>query len=706
MTDLPALRLKALVSFPATVTDGSGIDVIKENGNYRFDIAFDDFAPPVAGIPDPANQTVLIWNSATDSYALAPVSLFGVGGSVPEAPNDGQQYARQSLSWTVVAPPSGGGGTPSDAIPIMDATPGVAGVATTFARGDHKHPSDTSRLALTGGTMTGQITLPAAPSPANDQAINKGYVDTQDAAISTTVSGKQAADADLTAVAALSGTGIARRTGADAWSVGDPVTNTDLATMSAYTIKANNSPSSAAPVDVRVDALPLVSFDGNDFMVVSDTSAAGAFKRVGLSTFPGATSIGEAPIDGTTYGRKDAGWAAVAAGGVTPEAMTKTDDTNVTLTLSGLPATSLLKATNIAAGWTGRLALTRFVTGSALSVLGVTGNATADHASIAAGVDGDVLRRSGSVLGFGQLATAAYGNSTVTYAKIQNVVNDDRFLGRISGANGVIEELTGTQATTLLDTFQPTLKGLVPSPAGATTTFLKADGTWAAPPVGQPTDGDLTAIAALTGTGIARRTGTDTWTVGTLVTNAELALMPTFTFKGNNTAGSLAPADLRIDGLTAKATPTGSDMLIISDTAAAGAIKRIDISTLPAPAGTPLLSADNTWTGIQGYDETALTPTSPITWNVDSAPVATVALNTGATTMNAPTSVVAGRVYTIRFANNATPGTVVWNTAFDFAGGSVPTITAAANAIDRFTFIGRSGGILEEIGRSQNISSL
>ena len=42
-------------------------------------------------------------------------------------------------------------------------------------------------------------------------------------------------------------------------------------------------------------------------------------------------------------------------------------------------------------------------------------------------------------------------------------------------------------------------------------------------PSGQPLDADLSAIAALTGTGIARRTGADTWSVGTL-TSADIPL--------------------------------------------------------------------------------------------------------------------------------------------------------------------------------------
>ena len=43
----------------------------------------------------------------------------------------------------------------------------------------------------------------------------------------------------------------------------------------------------------------------------------------------------------------------------TPAALTKTDDTNVTLTLGGTPATALLQATSITAGWTGTLAVGR-----------------------------------------------------------------------------------------------------------------------------------------------------------------------------------------------------------------------------------------------------------------------------------------------------------------------------------------------------------
>ena len=55
-----------------------------------------------------------------------------------------------------------------------------------------------------------------------------------------------------------------------------------------------------------------------------------------------------------------------------------------------------------------------------------------------------------------------------------------RSFGRFSAAGGAGEELTGTQATSLLDVFTSALKGLVPASGGGTTNFLRADGTWAA----------------------------------------------------------------------------------------------------------------------------------------------------------------------------------------------------------------------------------
>ncbi len=61
---------------------------------------------------------------------------------------------------------------------------------------------------------------------------------------------------------------------------------------------------------------------------------------------------------------------------------------------------------NLADGVIGDLPFANIAQGSALSVLGVTGNATADVASLTAGTDHQVLRRSGTTLSFGAMNLA------------------------------------------------------------------------------------------------------------------------------------------------------------------------------------------------------------------------------------------------------------------------------------------------------------
>ncbi len=68
---------------------------------------------------------------------------------------------------------------------------------------------------------------------------------------------------------------------------------------------------------------------------------------------------------------------------------------------------------------------------SALSVIGRSANSTGDPADIATAADGDVLRRSGTTLGFGTIVSASIGTVTT-----------DRLLGRDTASTGTAEELT------------------------------------------------------------------------------------------------------------------------------------------------------------------------------------------------------------------------------------------------------------------------
>lgn len=63
----------------------------------------------------------------------------------------------------------------SNTNPVMDGT-ASPGTMESSARADHVHPSDSSKISKTGGTMTGALTLSGAPT-ANLHAATKQYVD-------------------------------------------------------------------------------------------------------------------------------------------------------------------------------------------------------------------------------------------------------------------------------------------------------------------------------------------------------------------------------------------------------------------------------------------------------------------------------------------------------------------------------------------------
>lgn len=91
--------------------------------------------------------------------------------------------------------------------------------------------------------------------------------------------------------------------------------------------------------------------------------------------------------------------------------------------------------------------------------------------------DGD----KGDITVSGSGATFTIDTGVVTNAKRANIATA-RFSGRVTAGTGVPEDLTGTQATTLLDAVTSALKGLAPASGGGTVNYLRADGTWAAPP--------------------------------------------------------------------------------------------------------------------------------------------------------------------------------------------------------------------------------
>lgn len=88
------------------------------------------------------------------------------------------------------------------------------------------------------------------------------------------------------------------------------------------------------------------------------------------------------------------------------------------------------------------------------------------------------------------------------------------------------------------------------------------------------------------------------------------------------------------------------------------------------------------WTRQQTFTEYTLTDDVNIAWDLDLGQAAKVTL-TDNRTLSAPTNAKAGGLYVIRIIQDGTGShTLAYNSVYKFAGGSAPTLTTTAAAVD------------------------
>ena len=124
------------------------------------------------------------------------------------------------------------------------------------------------------------------------------------------------------------------------------------------------------------------------------------------------------------------------------------------------------------------------------------------------------------------------------------------------------------------------------------------------------------------------------------------------------------------------------------------------VTTSTGASVTGLLTA----TTSANITQVALTSGSSVAWDARAAANAFLLLGHNVT-FAAPTNAVEGAIISVEIAQPGSGGpyTVAWNTIFEFAASTAPTMTATGLKTDIFSFR-YNGSIWQEIGRVQNLA--
>jgi hypothetical protein len=159
---------------------------------------------------------------------------------------------------------------------------------------------------------------------------------------------------------------------------------------------------------------------------------------------------------------------------LTPAALTRTDDTNVTLTLGGTPATSLLQAVSLTLGWSGQLSLARGGTGANLSDPGANAVFVWDDTTNAT----RLALLSGLSYDSGTNTLSATGGVPTQITVANEATDTSCFVAFFTAASGNLEPKTNANLTfnsnTGVLTFAQTAVGSISGNAGTATALQNA----------------------------------------------------------------------------------------------------------------------------------------------------------------------------------------------------------------------------------------
>lgn len=152
----------AITNLPNGVASTDAATVGQISGGYQ---PVDATLTAIAATTPLANE--MIYFTATDVASVTTTTTLGrnllasstaavARGNIDSPPTS---HADSGNTYGLASTTLNGHAKASSATPVMDGTGSAGTDATKFAQEGHCHPSDTSRLALAGGTMTGDLLL-------------------------------------------------------------------------------------------------------------------------------------------------------------------------------------------------------------------------------------------------------------------------------------------------------------------------------------------------------------------------------------------------------------------------------------------------------------------------------------------------------------------------------------------------------------------
>jgi len=180
-------------------------------------------------------------------------------------------------------------------------------------------------------------------------------------------------------------------------------------------------------------------------------------------------------------------------------------------------------------------------------------------------------------------------------------------------------------------------------------------------------------------------------------------------FQGNDD-GSAGTTALTLD-MSAAGAATFNNKIIATELDISGNVDidgttnldAVDIDGAVNMATTLLVTGIATAATSAKITQVAITSSSnAVAWNSAAAANA-YHVTTENTTFSAPSNAVEGAIISVELAQGGTVRTIAWNTVFEFAASTAPTVTATANKTDIFSFR-YNGSVWQEIGRVQNLA--